>query len=154
MQLSEHFALAEMCKSATGLRLGIANDPTPDVIANLTQLCVNVLEPIRAHYGRPVRVFSGYRCPDLNKAVHGARGSQHMTGEAADIEIPGIANAELAHWIAAGNVPFDQVILEFYERGVPDSGWVHVSFRPHGRGDVLTAERVNGRTVYHKGLIA
>lgn len=153
MQLSPHFTLAELCKSATGIRLGIDNVPNADVIANLQALCVNVLEPIRDYFGRPVTVMSGYRCPDLNRAVNGARGSQHMTGEAADIEIAGVANARLARWIADGNVPFDQVILEFYTRGIPDSGWVHVSYRPNGRRSILTAERVKGRTVYRKGVI-
>jgi len=153
MQLSEHFSLAELCKSATGLRLGIANVPGQAVIANLRQLCVNVLEPIRAHYARPVRIFSGYRSPELNRAVHGAANSQHMAGEAADIEVAGVSNPELARWIL-GNMPFDQVILEFYQRGIADSGWVHVSYRPSGRKEALTAERISGRTVYRKGLIA
>lgn len=154
MQLSPNFSLAEICKSATGIRLGIDNTPSPEVIANLRALCFNVLEPVRTYFGRRVTVHSGYRGPSLNRAVGGARESQHMTGEAADIEIAGVANHRLAQWIADGNVPFDQVILEFYTRGVADSGWVHVSYRPHGRQSVLTAERVRGKTVYRQGLVA
>jgi len=153
------------------VRLGIGNEPSADVIANLRQLCVNVLEPVREHFGRPVTVHSGFRCPALNRAVGGAASSQHVEGEAADIEIRGIANAALARWITGGisdgyalpghgpgsataGVPFDQLILEFHTRGIPDSGWVHVSYRPRGRGEVLTAERISGRTVYSRGIIA
>jgi hypothetical protein len=73
---------------------------------------------------------------------------------AADIEIPGIANAELAQWIV-DNLDFTQVILEFYTPGIPDSGWVHVSYVPEDlRKQVLTATKQNGKTVYLQGLVA
>ena len=125
MQLTENFSLHEMTKSEAALRRGIDNTPDDDALENLTRLCANVLQPIRDNLG-PVKVNSAYRGPEVNAAVGGAKKSDHMTGCAADIEIPGMPNAELAEWIKA-NLEFRQVILEFYTPGIPDSGWVHVS---------------------------
>lgn len=138
MKLTEHFSLEEMIKSQTGARKGIDNTPPPEVIESLKALCENVLEKIRIHFGRPVTVNSGYRGPKLNKAIGGAKSSQHMTGQAADIEIAGISNKVLFCWIR-DNLNFDQLILEFHKEGVPDSGWVHVSWNSKGnRKQVLT----------------
>lgn len=131
MKLSEHFSLEEMTKSQTGERKGIDNTPGPQEIENLKALCENVLEKIRTHFGRPVVVNSGYRGPKLNKAIGGVKNSQHMTGQAADIEIPGMDNNALFCWIK-DNLVFDQVILEYHKKGVPDSGWVHVSWNSKG----------------------
>jgi hypothetical protein len=87
--------------------------------------------------------------------VGGSSRSQHCKGEAADIEVPGTPNAELAEWIR-DNLEFDQLILEFYTSGVPDSGWVHVSYKTDGtnRKSILTATRVNGKTEYSTGINA
>jgi len=131
MKLSEHFSLQEMTKSQTGERKGIENTPGPKEIENLKQLCENVLEKIRINFGRPVVVNSGYRGPKLNKAIGGARNSQHLTGQAADIEIPGMDNKILFCWIR-DNLEFDQLILEYYKPSIPDSGWVHVSWNNKG----------------------
>ena len=117
MKLTEHFSLEEMIKSQTGARKGIDNTPPPEVIESLKALCENVLEKIRIHFGRPVTVNSGYRGPKLNKATGGAKSSQHMTGQAADIEIAGISNKVLFCWIR-DNLNFDQLILEFHKEGV------------------------------------
>ncbi len=127
MKLSEHFSLTEMTKSQTGERKGIDNTPGDKEIENLKSLCENVLEKIRIHFGRPVVINSGFRGPKLNKAVGGAKTSQHLTGQAADIEIPEISNKVLFCWIR-DNLKFDQLILEFHKEGIPDSGWVHVSW--------------------------
>ncbi len=127
MKLSQHFSLEEMTKSQTAARLRIDNTPPQDVIKNLTNLCIHVLEKVRLNYGRPVIVNSGYRSPPLNRAIGGSRNSQHMSGQAADIEVPGIDNRFLFNWIR-DNLQFDQLILEFHKDGVPDSGWVHVSW--------------------------
>jgi len=127
MKLTENFSLEEMTKSQTGARKNIDNTPTPEVIDNLKKLCENVLEKVRAHFGRPVMVNSGFRGPKLNKVIGGARNSQHLTGQAADIEIPGLDNKVVFDWIK-DNLDFDQLILEFYRPGIPDSGWVHVSW--------------------------
>lgn len=152
MKLSPNFSLMEFTKSQTGERMGIDNTPPPHAIASLKMLCVNVLEPIRRHYGRPVVINSGYRGPELNKEVRGKPTSQHCKGEAADIEIPGVANGDLAQWIAE-NIQYDQLILECYRKGIPDSGWVHVSYKPKGnRHQKLTATIVGRDMVFTGGI--
>jgi len=152
VKISEHFSLQELTKSQTGERLGIDNLPSDAHLTSLTLLCEKVLEPIRAHYGRPITINSGYRGQKLNKAVGGAATSQHCNGEAADIEIAGVANGDLANWIET-NLDYDQLILECYKRGVPDSGWVHVSYKPAGnRKQELTASVVGGKMTYTPGI--
>ena len=154
MQLTNNFSLSEMTKSETALRLNLPNDPSQEVIDNLKTLCEKVLQPVREHYGKGVKVNSGFRHPDVNAAVGGVRTSDHCMGQAADIEIPGVPNHELADWIA-NNLDFTQVILEFYTRGVPDSGWVHVSYVPSNlKKQQLTATKQDGKTVYLPGLLA
>ena len=152
MKISEHFSLQELTKSQTGERLGIDNLPSDAHLASLTLLCERVLEPIRAHYGQPVHINSGYRGPKLNKAVGGAATSQHCKGEAADIEVAGVANGDLANWIET-NLDYDQLILECYKQGVSDSGWVHVSYKAAGnRKQELTATVVGGKMTYKEGI--
>lgn len=154
MQLTENFSLNEMIKSETALRHGLDNTPPDEVINNLRLLCEQVLQPLRTAYGRGIKVNSGYRSPDVNAAVGGSRTSDHCKGQAADIEIPGVANADLAKYIAE-YFQFTQLILEFYTPGIPDSGWVHVSYDPNNlKRQVMTAMRENGKTVYKQGLIA
>lgn len=154
MKLTENFSLAEMIKSETAMRKDLDNTPGEAEIENLRALCENVLQPVRDAYGRGVKVNSGFRHPDVNAAVGGSRTSDHCKGMAADIEIPGVANADLAEWIK-DNLEFTQLILEFYTPGVPDSGWVHVSYDPNNlKKQVLTALKENGKTVYKAGLIA
>lgn len=154
MKLTENFSLAEMIKSETALRQGLDNTPGDDEVENLRKLAENVLQPIRDAYGRGVKVNSGFRHPDVNAAVGGSRTSDHCKGQAADIEIPGVANADLAQWISE-NLEFRQLILEFYTPGIPDSGWVHVSYvEGDNKKQVMTAMKENGKTVYKPGLIA
>ena len=144
MKLSANFSLRELSRSSTASRRGIDNTSGPDVIAALTTLCENVLQPVRDHFG-VVMVNSGYRSLALNTAIGGSKSSQHMKGEAADIEV-GADNLELAHWIA-DNLDFDQLISECYEAGIASSGWVHVSFKPSGnRKQCLTFQRGAGYT--------
>jgi hypothetical protein len=152
MQLTKNFSLQELIKSQIGDRLGIDNMPSDEYLARLTMLCERILEPIRAHYDSPVHVNSGYRSPKVNKLVGGAPASQHCRGEAADIEIVGVANGDLANWIET-NLDYDQVILECYTKGVPDSGWVHVSYKASGnRKQELTATVVDGKITYTAGV--
>lgn len=154
MKLTNNFSLAEMTKSDTALRLDIDNTPGPEEIDNMTRLCECVLQPVRNHFGKGVKVNSGFRHPNVNAKVGGSKTSDHCKGMAADIEIPGVANADLAKWIV-DNLEFRQVILEFYTPGVPDSGWVHVSYNPgDNKKQVLTATKKEGKTVYLNGLIA
>ena len=128
MQLTDHFTLEEMCKSSTAIRKGINNFTEDEtIIANLTGLCRHALEPIRANYDTAFTPTSAYRCSALNKTLGSSNKSQHVLGQAADIEITGVDNFTLATWISE-NVTFDQLNLEFYQLGDPSSGWVHVSF--------------------------
>lgn len=154
MNLTKNFTLHELTKSETALRHDLDNTPDQEAISNLQDLAFNVLQPIRDHYGRGVKVNSGFRHPEVNAKVGGSRTSDHCRGMAADIEIPGVPNAELAEWIKA-NLPFTQVILEFYTQGIPDSGWVHVSYDPANlKKQALTAVKQDGKTVYLNGLVA
>ena len=152
MKLSKNFTMAEFTKSQTAERKGIDNTPEGEHLEAAKALFENVVQPIRDKFG-PTVINSGYRCPELNAAVGGSSTSQHCKGQAADIEVPGVANADIANWIV-DNLDFDQVILEFYTPGIPDSGWVHVSYKDDGenRKSILTASRVNGKTQYSNGI--
>ena len=154
MRLSKNFTLQEFTKSQTALRMGIDNTPEGEHLEAAKALFENVVQPVRENFG-PTVINSGYRGPALNEAVGGSSKSQHCKGEAADIECPGVPNADIAQWIV-DNLDFDQVILEFYTPGIPDSGWVHVSYRADGenRKSILTAMKEDGKTVYKTGLIA
>jgi len=152
MNLSLNFSLHEMTKSETALRKGMPNEPTENEITNLKMLVEKVLQPLRDHYKVGIKVNSGYRSPDVNAAVGGSRTSDHCKGQAADIEIAGIPNAVLAQYIK-DNLQYTQLILEFYTLGVPDSGWVHVSYDPTNlKCQALTAVKKDGKTVYLPGL--
>jgi zinc D-Ala-D-Ala carboxypeptidase len=154
MNLTKNFTLSEMTKSETALRHGMDNTPGEQEIAALKLLCEKVLQPVRDHYGRGVKVNSGFRHPEVNAKVGGSKTSDHCRGQAADIEIPGVPNPELAKWIV-DNLEFRQVILEFVTIGVPDSGWVHVSYvAEDNKKQVLTAIKKDGKTVYLNGLVA
>jgi hypothetical protein len=154
MKLSPNFSLNELTQSETALRKGLNNEATPEIISALQLLAVSVLQPIRDHYAKGVKVNSGYRSPEVNASVGGSKTSDHCKGQAADIEIPGVANAELAEYIKE-RLQFTQLILEFYTQGVPDSGWVHVSYDPSNlKKQVMTAVRRDGKTVYLPGLVA
>lgn len=153
MKLSANFSVSELTRSQTATRKGIDNTPNDEQLENLKDLCENVLQPIRDHFGKPVRISSGLRVPELNTAIGGSTTSDHCKGMAADIEIPGVDNKELAEWIGE-TLEFRQLILEFYT-GTPDSGWVHVSYdKNDNKQQVLTATKQNGKTVYLAGLIA
>ena len=154
MKLSENFSLNELTKSQTATRRGISNQPSEEHLENLKALVENVLQPIRSSKGQPIRVTSGYRSSELNTAIGGSSKSQHSKGEAADFEITGVDNYELAEWIKSFIPKFDQLILEFYTSEDPNSGWIHCSYsREKNRKQVLTANKENGKTVYHKGLV-
>ena len=153
-QLTKNFSLAELTKSETALRHDMDNTPGPVEIGNLTELAGKVLQPIRDHFAKGVKVNSGFRHPDVNAKVGGSKTSDHCKGQAADIEIPGVPNAALAEWVE-DNLEFTQLILEFYTPGIPDSGWVHVSYDPKNlKKQVMTATKQNGKTVYLPGLVA
>tara|TARA_R110001583_G_scaffold193165_1_gene360964 strand:+ start:387 stop:833 length:447 start_codon:yes stop_codon:yes gene_type:complete len=131
MQLSDHFTLSELTKSSTAERMGIANEPGSTEVESLIMVCDKVLEPVRNHYGIAFAPNSGFRCLELNQAIGSSDNSQHVAGEAVDFEVVGVPNKEMALWIM-DNCDFDQLILEFYKEGVPDSGWVHCSYTIDG----------------------
>ena len=145
-KLSPNFSLSELTKSQTAERKGIDNIPNADEIYNLTLLCENILQPIRNKFGSFI-VSSGYRCPELSVAIGSSESSQHCKGQAADFEVAGEDNYELALWIK-DNLNFDQLILECYTGG--NSGWVHCSYVENGRKETLTYDKLNG---YRSGLI-
>lgn len=127
MQLTGHFNLIELTKSQIAIRKGIDNNPTPEHIENLTELCIQILEPTRRYFSKPIIITSGYRSEDLCEAIGSSRNSQHAKGEAADFECLGVDNKQLANYIK-NNLIYDQLILEFYNTNDPSSGWVHCSY--------------------------
>ena len=147
MNLSRNFTLSELTKSDTAIRKGINNNPNAEQIEKLKALCENILQPVRDHFGR-VKVTSGFRSVDLCIAIGSSQNSQHARAEAADFECPGVDNAELADWIHK-NLSYDQLILEFYTPGEPNSGWIHCSWIPdQPRASRLWAYRSEGKTKY------
>jgi len=147
MNLSRNFTLQELTKSDTAVRMGIDNNPNADQIEKLKALCENILQPVRDHFGR-VKVTSGFRSSELCVAINSSVNSQHAKAEAADFEVVGTDNAELFDWIKSNLEP-DQLILEFYTPGEPNSGWIHCSWIPEGRrASFLHAFKQDGKTKY------
>lgn len=132
----KHFTIKELTSSSTAKSKGIDNTPTREVVGNLTALVDKVLDPLREAYGKPIKVNSGYRCPNLNKAVGGSATSQHVLGQAADITGGSKAeNKKLFDLVRSLKLPFDQLIWE--NGGV----WVHVSCGPRNRRQVLSISK-------------
>ncbi len=127
MKLTPNFSLKELTESYTATRLGIDNTPSTEIIARLNDLCIHILEPVRAHFGKPVKINSGYRCLTLNKAVGGVKSSDHLFGFAADISISGVSNFDLGKWIEE-NLEFKQLIYEFCKKDDAKAGWIHISY--------------------------
>lgn len=152
IRLSKNFMLSELVKSSTADRLGIDNWPSEQwIVDKLTKTCNNLLQPVRDHYGVPIRPNSGYRCLTLNRALGSKDTSQHIRGEAVDVEVWGVTNYDLAEWMM-NNLDFDQLILENYDpQKGPNSGWVHCSYvEGSNSNNVLTYNR---RTGYTNGLL-
>ena len=147
MNLTRNFTLSELIKSDTAIRKGINNNPNAEQIEKLKALCENILQPIRDHFGR-VKITSGFRSVELCEAIGSSARSQHARAEAADFECIGVDNAELADWIHK-NLSYDQLILEFYTPGEPNSGWIHCSWIPdQPRASYLWAYKNEGKTKY------
>ena len=148
MQLSDNFSLLELTKSQTATRKGIDNAPSPEHQENLKLLCTHILQPVRDRFERVVSVSSGYRSPELCVAIGSKTTSQHAKGQAADFEIYGLSNKELADWTNE-NLDYDQLILEYWKEEDPNSGWVHCSYKSEGnRKQYLRAYKENGSTKY------
>lgn len=124
-KLTEHFSLSEMVRSATAIKLEIINSPTPEDVVRMKALCVNVLEPLRKRFGI-IRITSGFRCKALNAAVGGVSNSQHMRGEAADIHVSSLEQAEKMAGYVKDCLVFDQLLIE--RRMSNGCCWIHVSY--------------------------
>jgi len=151
MLLSDNLSLAEATSSATALRKGIANKPTQQHLLNLKEVALHIFQPCREHFGKPLRVTSGYRSEALNKAIGGSSKSQHSKGEALDMQsTKGYTNKELFMYIK-DHLTFDQLIGEFPDN-VGEYAWVHCSYKKEGnRGEVLIAYKDdNNKTKYAK----
>ena len=151
MNLSDNLSLAEAISSATALRKGIANKPTQQHLLNLKEVALHIFQPCREHFGKPLRVTSGYRSEELNKAIGGSSKSQHSKGEALDMQsTKGYTNKELFMYIK-DHLDFDQLIGEFPDN-VGEYAWVHCSYKKEGnRGEVLIAYKDdNNKTKYTK----
>lgn len=130
--MGKFFSIDELSKSDTAIKKGISNVPPEGVRDNLEALIDNILDPLRAAYGKPVTVNSGYRSPALNKAVGGAANSQHLSGEAADISVGSReGNKQLFELARKLELPFDQLIDE------KNFAWVHISYGTRNRRQVL-----------------
>lgn len=132
MRISEHFSLSEFTDSDTARRRHIDNTPSATIVLAITTLVNGLLEPLRKRYCKAIRVNSGYRSPELNKAVNGATNSQHMRGEAADIRGASPKENMLLYHLIRTLFNFDQVIAEEYDVNTGTCEWVHVSFKATG----------------------
>jgi len=148
MQITEHFTLEEMAHSEAATRMGLYNDPPPDLIPNIIAVA-KVLEIVREAFNLPIHVLSCYRSPAVNEAVGGSKTSAHKTGSAADFTIKGVSVKEVCEWCVNNLHTFDQVIYEFGE-----SGWTHLGLSNAPRRQALTAQKQNGRTVYLPGIVS
>jgi hypothetical protein len=150
MKISNHLSLLEVSKSNTASRKGIDNTPHGEHLNNLISLAQNIFQPIRNHFGAPIFVSSGYRSEALNKAINGAKNSQHCKGQALDLDNDAVeypTNKQIFDYIK-DNLNFDQLIWEFGTEENPS--WVHVSYKDevNNRGQVLKAVKQGGKTVY------
>ena len=129
MKLSQNFTLKEMTQSQTALRNHIDNSPNDLQIQNIEELVKNILQPLRDYYEAPLKITSCYRSPALCEKIGSSSNSQHCAnrGAAADFEIPGYDNKQVASHIK-NNFDFDQLILEYYDESDINSGWIHCSF--------------------------
>ncbi|PZU12103.1 MAG: peptidase M15 [Sphingobium sp.] len=125
--LTPHFTLAEMTVTTTGL----ANTPNKQQLANLTATA-QAMEAVRAVLSKPIRVTSGFRSAAVNRAVGGKPTSAHALGYAVDFVCPGFGDPmTICKALVAAGIKFDQLIME-------KNSWVHISFDPRMRGQVLS----------------
>ena len=145
--MDRQVSLKELLFSETATRLGIDNTPTDQILINLQTLIYEIIEPIVNQFG-DIKITSGYRSPELCKAIGSSPTSQHTLGMAVDCEVLGTPNKQLADWIV-NHLEFDQCILEFWKPEEINSGWVHISYnKANNRKMYLRAYKANGRTVY------
>lgn len=154
MKLSKNFALAELIEAGSARRLGLEEqfNPSDEVIINMTKLCCNVLQPLREAVGSPIQITSGFRSPKVNKAVGGAKNSDHLKGKAADVQLwinGQNRNQLLFDMVLKLKLPFKQMIDEFGTDEEP--AWIHISYDEDNlKQECLRARKVGGKTVYTK----
>ena len=147
MKLSKNFTLSEIIHSNTAKRLGINNAPNKEHLKNMQVLVRDLIQPIRDALG-PIRISSGYRNPELNRAIGGSAKSQHCKGEALDLQYWSkgkMSNKEIYDWVVKSGIEFDQMINEF------DYSWIHISLKSNGknRKQILEAYKdSDGDTAY------
>ena len=147
MKLSKNFTLSEIIHSNTAKRLGINNAPNKEHLKNMQVLVRDLIQPIRDVLG-PIRISSGYRNPELNRAIGGSTKSQHCKGEALDLQYWSkgkMSNKEIYDWVVKSGIEFDQMINEF------DYSWIHISLKSNGknRKQILEAYKdSDGDTAY------
>ena len=146
MRLSKNFVLSEITRSNTATRLGISNEPTKDHLDNMQRIISNLIQPMRDSIG-PIRISSGYRSKELNRAIGGSNKSQHCKGEALDLQFWAVGkmnNKVIYDWVLESGLEFDQMINEF------DFAWIHISLKEKGnRKQVLEAYKdEDGDTKY------
>jgi len=146
MNLSPHITVAEFEASETATRKGIDNHLPPQFFPAAESLCINVLEKVRAHYGKPIIITSGYRSQELNTAIGSHPSSQHTRGQAADFHVVGHTPLDVAKWIPTSGIEYDQLIYE--------GAWVHVSHKEGlNRRECKTAFFSNEGVHYEHGII-
>lgn len=134
--MGKYFAVKELCNSNTAKVKRINNNPNEEQKRNLELLIENILDPLREAFGKPINVSSGFRSKDLNRAVGGTVTSQHTMGQAADIYCTNkLDNKKLFDLAQSLELPYDQLIYEKGNDNYPD--WVHVSYSPRNRRQVL-----------------
>ena len=151
MKLSKNLSLSECLVSNTAKRLSLSNEPTKEHLDNLTDIALNIFQPLREGLNVPIYVSSGYRSKELNKAIRGSsKTSQHLKGQALDLDADvygRVTNLEIFNYIK-DNLDFDQLILEC----VGDDGrggWIHVSYnKGNNKGKVMRMDRINGKAYY------
>lgn len=128
----KYFTIEELCASNTAKLKKINNEPNKEIINNLTSLIEKILDPLREEYKNPIIINSGYRCPQLNKLVGGAKTSQHITGLAADVTVGNKnQNKKLFELAIKMDLPYDQIIDE------SNFSWVHISYSDNPRKQIL-----------------
>lgn len=138
MKKYPHFEFDEFIRSTVAKRKNIENIPTFEYIDNLNELIETILEPLRAAYGMPITISSGYRCEKLNKAVGGVPTSVHQKGLAADLTVGGSFNKFrdfVVEWAKKNRIKFDQILLE----SSGGTKWIHIGLRNNAgqqRGEI------------------
>ena len=147
--ISPHITYAEAIYSATAKAKGIANIPDELILVNMQLVAEHIFEPVRNHFGKPIKVSSFYRCGALNKAIGGSLTSQHVSGQALDMDgdvYSSPSNKQIFEFIR-DNLDFDQLIIEGITGGV--MAWVHCSYKPKGnRNQILFMYAKGEKNVY------